>query len=406
MKVITTLEKGAYGEALLQERAGAATISAMQALLVSEKLDIADYDRETLSAFLSQGSGSGSAEDYAPQSGEIIGMLKQMLDTMKASLNDGTDAETSKIKVFKELLKAKLKEIDALSKLIEEKLKRVGELKVKLVDLKEDLEDTKKRLAEDSKSLADMDKMCEDMKKAWEERQKVRAEELLAIRDTIKMLNSDDALELFKKTLPSAASLLQVSVRADDVRGRALVLVQQAWHKKRNARLGLLALALSGKKVSMDKVVKMIDDMVALLKSEQVDDDEKKEYCEVTTDKTEDKKKELERGISDLSKAMEDMQEGIVALTEEVKALEEGIVALDKSVAEATENRKEENSDYTDLMASDTAALEILEMAKNRLNKFYNPKLYKPPPTTTPPPNTVALAQVAPPPATFGAYEK
>merc|ERR1719265_1822192 len=31
-------------------------------------------------------------------------------------------------------------------------------------------------------------------------------------------------------------------------------------------------------------------------------------------------------------------------------------------------------------MSSDTAAKEILEFAKNRLNKFYNPKLYKPPP--------------------------
>merc|ERR1719198_2217448 len=105
------------------------------------------------------------------------------------------------------------------------------------------------------------------------------------------MLNSDDALELFKKTLPSAASLLQMTLSEEDVRGRALMFVQQEWHKKRNARLGLIALALTGKKVSMDKVVKMIDDMVALLKSEQVDDDDKKEYCEVTTDHIEDKKK-------------------------------------------------------------------------------------------------------------------
>merc|ERR1719161_2585854 len=31
-------------------------------------------------------------------------------------------------------------------------------------------------------------------------------------------------------------------------------------------------------------------------------------------------------------------------------------------------------------MASDTAAKQILGLAKNRLNKYYNPKLYKPPP--------------------------
>merc|ERR1711939_803558 len=54
--------------------------------------------------------------------------------------------------------------------------------------------------------------------------------------------------------------------------------------------------------------------------------------------------------------------------------------ALDKSVAEATEQRKEENEDFTELMASDSAAKELLGFAKNRLNKFYNPKLYKPPP--------------------------
>merc|ERR1719420_86698 len=151
----------------------------------------------------------------------------------------------------------------------------------------------------------------------------------------------------------------------------------------------------------------MIDDMVALLKQEQVDDDNKKEYCEVTIDHIEDNKKELERSISDISKAIEEMKEGITTLKDEVEALKEGIVALDKSVAEATENRKEENSDYTDLMASDTAALEILEMAKNRLNKFYNPKLYKPPPTTPAPAAFVELqGSVAPPPATFGAYEK
>merc|ERR1712100_131029 len=53
---------------------------------------------------------------------------------------------------------------------------------------------------------------------------------------------------------------------------------------------------------------------------------------------------------------------------------------MGKSVAEATDNRKAEHEDFTKLMASDAAAKELLGFAKNRLNKFYNPKLYKPPP--------------------------
>merc|ERR1712188_134702 len=73
-------------------------------------------------------------------------------------------------------------------------------------------------------------------------------------------------------------------------------------------------------------------------------------------------------------------KQAIAALADEIAALEAGLKALDKSVAEATEQRKEENSDYTELMTNDAAAKELLGFAKNRLNKFYNPKLYKAPP--------------------------
>jgi len=56
----------------------------------------------------------------------------------------------------------------------------------------------------------------------WDERCKTRTEELLALADTIKMLNDDDALELFKKTLPGASAFLQVQVSAQEVRGAFL----------------------------------------------------------------------------------------------------------------------------------------------------------------------------------------
>merc|ERR1719191_1304269 len=68
---------------------------------------------------------------------------------------------------------------------------------------------------------------------------------------------------------------------------------------------------------------------------------------------------------------------------DEIETLEDGIKKLDKEVMEATDTRCEENEDYTALMASDTAAKDLIGFAKNRLNKFYNPKLYKAPPKRT-----------------------
>jgi chromosome segregation ATPase len=145
--------------------------------------------------------------------------------------------------------------------------------------------------------------------------------------------------------------------------------------------------------------------MVGLLQKEQEDDDAKKEYCEAEFDKNDDKMKELTREDGKLEKAIGEATEFIKDTAEEIKALAEGIEALDKSVAEATDNRKEENSDYKTLMANNGAAKEIMLFAKNRLNKFYNPKLYKPPAKEE-------LVQVShhdappPPPETFGAYSK
>merc|ERR1740127_409735 len=145
-------------------------------------------------------------------------------------------------------------------------------------------------------------------------------------------------------------------------------------------QLEFLSLALHGKKIGFDKVVSMIDDMVSLLKKEQTDDSSKKSYCTAEFDSTDDKKKALERSISDSEAAIEDSKEGLASLVSEIKGLKESIVSLDKAVAEATQNRKDENAAYTELMAQDTAAKELIGVAKNRLNKFYNPKLHVPAP--------------------------
>merc|ERR1719506_975034 len=218
------------------------------------------------------------------------------------------------------------------------------------------------------------------------------------------MLNDDDALELFKKTLPTPA-LLQLQTSSQELKKRALVALQES--SKPDFRLNLIALALKGKKVSFDKVLKMIDDMVTLLGTEQQDDDPKKEYCEGLIDKTEDDLKALELRVSDLGKAIADHKEQIATLTEEIAALEDGIKALDKQVAEATDERKEEHADNTETVANDNAAKELIGMAKNRMNKFYNPKLYVAPPKV----ETAMFAQRSgvappPPPETFGAYAK
>merc|ERR1740122_134508 len=176
-----------------------AAVSALQKMTVDA--DMSSSDREILTSFLSEGQG------YAPQSGQIVGILKQMKDTMEKNLAEVIAEEEEAIKTFDALMAAKKKEVDANTAALESKLERVGQTGLDIVEMKEDLDDTKKALAEDKKFLAELEKGCATKQGEWDERCKVRADELLALADTIKILNDDDALDLFKKTLPSASFL-------------------------------------------------------------------------------------------------------------------------------------------------------------------------------------------------------
>ena len=117
-----------------------------------------------------------------------------------------------------------------------------------------------------------------------------------------------------------------------------------------------------------------------LLGKEQEDDDKKKEFCTAEFDKTEDKQKVLTKSISDVEKEIAEQEDVLGSLTEEIAALKKGIAELDVSVAVATEQRKQENEEFSTQLAANNAAKQLIEMAKNRMQKFYNPKLYKPPP--------------------------
>merc|ERR1719473_644292 len=255
---------------------------------------------------------------------------------------------------------------------------RVGEIPVAIVQMKNDLGDTGEQIVEDKKFLADLDTNCATKQKFFEENVAMRGQEIQALADTIKVLNDDDALELFKKTLPGASSFLQISETSADMRARAVSALGAV--KTRNIGVDFIVLSLEGKtNAKTDKVAKLIDDLTSTLKKEGQDDLKKKEYCARQFDEADDKKKVIETEVGNHESSLADLESVPAQLAEEIDALGDGIRELDKSVAEATEQRKEEAAAYTPFMANQNTAKELILFAKNRLNKFYNPKLYKAP---------------------------
>merc|ERR1719321_2530351 len=152
----------------------------------------------------------------------------------------------------------------------------------------------------------------------------------------------------------------------------------------------------------------MIDGMNEVLEGEQVADDKQDVWCLAELDKAKEEAKATEEDVGDLSAAIDDQRDKIAGIASEIEALKKGLEDLDKSVAEATEQRKDEHAEYIDEAASNQAAVELLGMAKNRLNKFYNPTLYKEPePVAEEEFFVQRRAAPGPPPETFsGEYKK
>jgi len=136
-----------------------------------------------------------------------------------------------------------------------------------------------------------------------------------------------------------------------------------------------LRLASKGKVQKFDEIKKMIDDMVALLGKEQKDDDKQKDFCRDEFDRTADEETAAKEKVAAITAAIEEATDALAQVTEEIATTQQEIKDLDRSVAQATEQRKEEHEEYTNAAQMSQAALQLVDKAKNRMKKFYQPAL-------------------------------
>merc|ERR1719326_1129793 len=107
-------------------------------------------------------------------------------------------------------------------------------------------------------------------------------------------------------------------------------------------RSKLRLLAHSKQAPDFGNVSGMVDDMIVLEEEEQDGDDHQKPWCNGEFEK-EDRAEKSEKGeIASLDAEMLEESDAIAGLEEEIKALQDEIAGLDKTVAQATEQRKEE----------------------------------------------------------------
>jgi DNA repair exonuclease SbcCD ATPase subunit len=318
--------------------------------------------KEQVTAFLQQPAGFSS---YAPASGQIFGILKQMKETFEQNLAESQKDEKQAAEDFASLKAAKTKEMTSAGAMVDSKTQELADTEEKLAADKQNLADTEDALAADTTFLLDLKERCANADAEFEERTKARNEEQQAVAETIALLNSDAAHDLFGKTTNSFVQTTVVSRRT-----RAVEALRAA-AKKTGSQM-LLQLAMVAKLDAFEKVKEAIDNMVAELKVQQNDEVKHRDFCIEEFAENEKQTAIAQDELSDLGSEIEDLKSTISTLEQELSDANAEIADTKTQMKRAGEDRESENAEFQTTVADQRAAQQILTFALNRLKQVYD----------------------------------
>merc|ERR1712039_16423 len=310
-------------------------------------------------------------QSYAPQSGEIFGILRQMKETFEANLSDSQKEEMANQKAYEDLKAAKEAEIAAGQSQIDTKTGELADTDQKNAQSKEDIEDTRNSLSADEQFLMMLKEKCQMTDQEWEERQKTRQLEMEAVSKALAILSGDDAHDLFTRTFNPA--LLQSSSAAHaERREQASQLLSKVAQKFHNPRISTLAYRV--KLDAFTRVKKAIDDMIAQLLREKADEIKHKDFCtdEFNTNQLQTERKEREK--QDLIAKIEDLEMTIKALGEAIDTLKAEIAEMQVQLKRAGEDREKQNKEFQSTVADQRETQKLLTAALGVLQDFYAKK--------------------------------
>merc|ERR550534_369875 len=296
-------------------------------------------------------------QSYAPQSGEIFGILKQMKATFEENLSQSQKEEMANQKAYEDLKAAKEDEIAAGQAQIDTKTQELADTDEKNAQAKEDIEDTKKSLSADEQFLMMLKEKCSMTDKEWEARQKTRQEEMEAVSKALAILSGDDAHDLFTRTFNPA--LLQKDAAENVARqAKASKLLSAVAAKFHNPRLSTLAYQV--RLDAFTRVKKAIDDMIAQLLQEKTDEIKHKDFCteEFNQNQLQTEKKEREK--TDIIGKIETLEMDIKALTEAIEGLKAEIAEMQVQLKRAGEDREKENKEFQMTVADQRETQKLL----------------------------------------------
>merc|ERR1740138_267692 len=354
---------------MMQKNALKAVIDALPS-----KADLPNEHMAMLSEFISAKAG------YAPQSATIQGMLGDMYLTFSNNLESSTLDEANQNADFEKMYASLEKENNKFKKTRARKETEKAEAEAMLADTTKAYDDTEKQMKADMEFFDQTKEACQSKHEEWTVRKEMRDQEIEGIDKALEILTSDDARELFAKSIkPGVESFLQISSNPVLLQNSAQAPAARAYNalkaqvkKSHSVRLAALAVQIRTAKFGhFEDVIKAIDEMIKTLKEEGADDLAKKTQCL-------DEYQEIDKTVSDLDWKIKNNKAKIAKLeklielrTKEKEETLEKIKETKKYMKDITDERKEENDAYLQAKKDDEDAKVLLEKAKDAMAAYY-----------------------------------
>lgn len=212
----------------------------------------------------------------------------------------------------------------------------------------------------------------------FHENQNVRKNEIEALAKATEILSSPDVAQSYKTHINLAevasrpVSFLQAAAAQRRVRAQqsAVEFLQQ--RARVLSSKNLAAFAIQAAANPFEKVIGMIESMLAKLKAEAAAEAEHKAWCDEQLHNNKLKRNRLTDTVSKLIAEIEEKSADIATLGSEIDTLVQEQADLAKAMDEATTFRNKENAENTATIADAVAGQKALKNALEILREFYS----------------------------------
>jgi hypothetical protein len=315
-----------------------------------------------------QVSNANPFGDYAPKSTQIQGILKGMYDAFTSDIEKNNAEEAESQKAFEELMATKTQELETLELTLETHTTDEAEKNKQLAESTTTRDDTQKQVKADEQFFEDAKQGCKAKAKEWSERSRLRTEELTGINKGLEILTSPEAQSTFAAS--SSTMLLQLHSRTRATRSSAFEKLRKLAAKYGNSAMAKLASKLKSGG-HFDKIMVMIDEMVADLRKEEAEDIAHRDRCENQGNANKNMIEDLENEIQKHGDSITRMEDKETELKATIESLEGEQSSTKDDMEELLSMRNDEVAAFKQALKDDADAVHVISQAIVVMAKFY-----------------------------------